>query len=768
MPIKDIQTPGARRPPGFWWQGAAILLPVAALAAFGLVSLIKDRSLVEGEARRRAQEVANGLAPAAARSLMNVFLELELAQHLRHGNPKARIHEWPEGEQANNPGSQQAARESARFLAEWREKNPDFASGPVVLARAMLGDDGRGVVPPEIDASALPPDWLAGLAPSARKALDFAREKIQNKAGEKEIGGALGALDGAGVPEEARFNMETFAMLSRWGEDRPPDWVAQLWRRVQRYSNYRTEAGLPLQSVALAMALRMAEKTGPEEMLHRWVADELFFHPSLLTASILQNYDTLAVSSPLAAKLRPLLAEMRELWQAENRLRDLLPDLRATGALAGTNTVTNVWFGAGENRWLAIVSPTFTMQPRKLDGKQVQQVTGHYMEVRLFPKSAVALAVRRALSDPAAPAIPGYADATVLLEGETFSVTGSGARSHPRSDTPLFARTDTVLSQQAIGMMEPVADGSVRHLKKEESEVYPSHPALSITLALERPELLYAGHRRRVWWFGGLIVTAAGVAFLGFAQARRAYMRQFRLVEMQGNFVSSVSHELRAPIASVRLLAESLDRGNVTNEGRRTEYFRLIVQECRRLSARIENVLDFSRIDRRRQEYDFEPTDLSELARQTVKVMEPYAAERRVNIRLVAPVEPVSAEADGKALQQALVNLIDNAVKHSPLDEEVEVGLAAPDVRQVTLWVKDRGPGIPPAEQTRIFEPFHRLGTELRRETQGIGIGLSIVRHVVAAHGGRVTVDSEPGKGSRFTIELPASRNGSAPGEGER
>ena len=132
------------------------------------------------------------------------------------------------------------------------------------------------------------------------------------------------------------------------------------------------------------------------------------------------------------------------------------------------------------------------------------------------------------------------------------------------------------------------------------------------------------------------------------------------------------------------------------------------------------------------------------------------------------PAGNLELSIDGRAIQQALVNLIDNAIKHSPKAETVTVGIGAgveeaatseaPSARHstpVTLFVEDHGPGIPPGEHEKIFERFHRLGPELRRETQGVGIGLSIVKHIVEAHGGRVLVCSTPGKGSRFTIELP-------------
>jgi signal transduction histidine kinase len=218
-------------------------------------------------------------------------------------------------------------------------------------------------------------------------------------------------------------------------------------------------------------------------------------------------------------------------------------------------------------------------------------------------------------------------------------------------------------------------------------------------------------------------------------------------------------------------MAENLAGGKIPEAPRQQEYFRFIVQECRRLSSLIENVLDFSRIEQGRKQYEFEPTDLIALTQITMKLMEPCATEKGVNLRFepaAGNLESLVMEADGRALQQALVNLIDNAVKHSPKGETVMVevqaqkkdGLAGADsaLSVISLSVVDHGPGIPLAEQEKIFERFYRLGSELRRETPGMGIGLSVVKHIVDAHRGRIVVQSQPGQGSRFTIELPLTR----------
>jgi len=309
---------------------------------------------------------------------------------------------------------------------------------------------------------------------------------------------------------------------------------------------------------------------------------------------------------------------------------------------------------------------------------------------------------------------------------------------------------------------------------------------LRVGFVLGNPDELYRREQGRAFWIRSFIVLSLLVALGGLAASWRTFREQERLNESKSNFVSSVSHELRAPIASVRLMAENLERGKVAGEARQLQYFRLISQECRRLSSLIENVLDSSRIEQGRKAYEFELCDPALIVESTMQVLQPAANEKGITLRTVGvgpdqrarPVRSARGEgspddrahaarserepnlpvfsADGKALQQALVNLVDNALKHSPAGSEVTLGLEpADDGKSVRFWVEDQGPGIPAAEHQKIFERFYRLGSELRRETQGVGIGLSIVKHIVEAHRGRVYVRSAPGQGSRFTMEVP-------------
>ena len=235
----------------------------------------------------------------------------------------------------------------------------------------------------------------------------------------------------------------------------------------------------------------------------------------------------------------------------------------------------------------------------------------------------------------------------------------------------------------------------------------------------------------------------------------RVASREVRLSAMKSDFVSNVSHELRTPLASIRVFGEFLRLGRVTEPDKIREYGEYIETESRRLTQLVNNILDFSRIESGRKAYTFREADLAKVVRGSVDTfaVRVRGAGFTIGLRLPAePLPPVHVDAD--AIDQVVCNLLDNAVKYSGESRAIDVGVVLRD-GEVAIAVTDRGIGIPRDEQQRIFERFHRVGTGLVHEVRGAGLGLAIVRHVVRAHGGRVEVDSEEGRGSTFTIVLP-------------
>ncbi len=241
---------------------------------------------------------------------------------------------------------------------------------------------------------------------------------------------------------------------------------------------------------------------------------------------------------------------------------------------------------------------------------------------------------------------------------------------------------------------------------------------------------------------GGLVLTYRNVS------------KEMALAHLKSDFVSNVSHELRTPLALIRLYAETLELGRITTQEKKQDYYRIIRKESERLTALINNILDFSRIEAGRKEYDFRETDIAELVRNTLDAYR-YQIEQQgfafeQNIESSIPVVRV----DREAIARALVNLVNNALKYSANEKFLGVKLYRANDK-LNLEVVDRGIGITRREQSKIFEKFYRTGDPLVHNTKGSGLGLSLVRHITQAHGGEVQVESTPGKGSKFTLSLP-------------
>lgn len=259
-------------------------------------------------------------------------------------------------------------------------------------------------------------------------------------------------------------------------------------------------------------------------------------------------------------------------------------------------------------------------------------------------------------------------------------------------------------------------------------------------------------------WTVWLLTIAGILSLLGLFFIHRTLRRERQLNEMKSQFVASVSHELRAPVASIRLMADALEADKVAPETAK-EFHRLIAREGARLSTLVGNVLDHARIEQGKRLWKMEPCDLESLVADTLRVMEPLAREKNITLR--SALSPLEAPVDAGAIQQALVNLLDNAIKFSPAGSTVETSLSIDEEHRTwRISVRDEGPGIAIAEQAKIFERFYRPGDELRRETQGTGIGLSLVKAIAEAHGGSVSVESEPGQGSAFKVAGPPGSAG--------
>jgi signal transduction histidine kinase len=251
-----------------------------------------------------------------------------------------------------------------------------------------------------------------------------------------------------------------------------------------------------------------------------------------------------------------------------------------------------------------------------------------------------------------------------------------------------------------------------------------------------------------------LMAMLAGVLALGVFFVVRAAAREVKVAELRSNFVSSVSHDLKTPLALIQLFAETLELGRLKNTDRAHEYYRIINSEARKLTRLIDNLLDFSKIEAGLRTYTKrEPVNLSELTRGVLEALESQFAHNQFTVtsHLEASV-PVYIDAE--AAVQAIENLVSNAMKYSPERRDIEVEVARADGFGV-VRVRDHGIGIPPRMQRKIFRKFFRIQTDAGSGPQGTGLGLAIVDHVMRGHGGFVRVDSEPGRGSTFTLHFP-------------
>jgi len=315
------------------------------------------------------------------------------------------------------------------------------------------------------------------------------------------------------------------------------------------------------------------------------------------------------------------------------------------------------------------------------------------------------------------------------LDAALYSTDGNALFGSPPTETPPFAVIHDVRIDEMPWLIQ----------------VWPRDPAA-----------VYADMRQRQNLSMAILVFVAALLVFGSYITVRIVRRELEIARMRADFVSTVSHEFRSPLTGIRQLGEMLLDGRAVDEEKQHRYYKMIVQESDRLTRLVENILDFSRMEEGRREYRFEPLNTSRWLRRLVADFETEIAADGVTIEAAIPDGLPTISADAEALGSAVHNLLDNAVKYSPgvktvwLDAEASGG----DVR---IAVRDRGVGISERDQKHVFDRFYRVEGEVSKRVKGAGLGLSLVRHIVAAHGGKVECESRVGEGSTFSIRLPVA-----------
>jgi signal transduction histidine kinase len=233
--------------------------------------------------------------------------------------------------------------------------------------------------------------------------------------------------------------------------------------------------------------------------------------------------------------------------------------------------------------------------------------------------------------------------------------------------------------------------------------------------------------------------------------------RQLTLARQKTDFVSNVSHELKTPLTSIRMFSELLAEGRVTEPEKRQSYLNIITAEASRLTRLINNVLDFSRMERGEKKYFFQKCELKGLVLETVETYRPHLEANGFQIQSALPDSEIMVNGDRDALAQVVVNLLSNAEKYSNGQNEitVEIERLSDPLPYAEVRIKDRGPGVPRGCEEKIFEQFYRAHDSLSSGIQGSGLGLTLARQIARSHGGDVIYRTQEGGGSCFIVRLP-------------
>ena len=247
---------------------------------------------------------------------------------------------------------------------------------------------------------------------------------------------------------------------------------------------------------------------------------------------------------------------------------------------------------------------------------------------------------------------------------------------------------------------------------------------------------------------------ALSIFLLGIYFMISNILAKVKINRMKQDFISSVSHELKTPIAAVKMLAETLRRGKIKDAKRKDQYYNMIIRESDRLTRFINKILDFAKIEKGGKVFYFEEANISELAKTAVDIYKEEAQDESLVLNLNLSKEDIEAEVDQDAILQVILNLMDNAYKYSKDEKNITVNVRE-NANVVIVEVADKGLGIPKESLEKIFDKFYRAGQYMMDGIKGSGLGLSFVKSVINAHSGKIAVESEVNKGTKFVISLP-------------
>jgi len=281
-------------------------------------------------------------------------------------------------------------------------------------------------------------------------------------------------------------------------------------------------------------------------------------------------------------------------------------------------------------------------------------------------------------------------------------------------------------------------------------------PTKNETRLKEMYGLIAKKKRLRITGIALLYVGAFSIFFLGLYFMISNIQNRIKINRMKEDFISSVSHELKTPIAAIKTLTEVLKGGKVKKEVPKNEYCDMIIKESDRLTRFINKILDFSKLESGGEIFRFTETDVADLVKKAIEIYKAETRDEKLKISLDIKNDKITAEIDTDAITQVILNLLDNAYKYSVEKKEIKVTLGTAD-EKVFIEVMDYGLGIPKDDIKKIFDKFYRVDRGIVAR-KGTGLGLAFSQGVVNAHCGNIVVESKPGKGSKFTIALPVRR----------